>query len=45
MDKQLLVDYTVFEVTPQAINESKGSSAIDKYAKVNKIITDIITEF
>ena len=22
MDKQLLVDYTVFEVTPQAINES-----------------------
>ena len=27
------------------VNESKGSSAIDKYAKVNKIITDIITEF
>ena len=22
MDKQLLVDYTVFEVSPQAINES-----------------------
>jgi hypothetical protein len=27
------------------VNESKGSVGIDKYAKVNKIITDIITEF
>jgi hypothetical protein len=28
------------------VNESKGSkTTIDKYAKVNKIITDIITEF
>ena len=27
------------------VNESKGSTVVDKYAKVNKIITDIITEF
>ena len=27
------------------VNEAKGSSKVDKYAKVNKIITDIITEF
>jgi len=27
------------------VNESKGSTKVDKYSNINKIITDIITEF
>jgi len=27
------------------VNESKGSNVVDKYKNINKIITDIITEF